>query len=82
MTKTLNGDVGVMSNMLPNLDCGSMQSVCGSNGSEISAQHLDDLVKYLALHGVRSQRDYDDAEVLAGEQAFNQVGCNDCHFVT
>lgn len=82
VAKALNNDMGVMSEMLPNPDCGSAQSDCGTSGSEISNENMTNLVKYLALLGVRPQRDYDDSSVINGQQIFSQVGCDSCHTPT
>ncbi len=77
-----NTDMGVMTAMAPTPDCGSEQSGCGSATVEIAEEHVDHLVKYVSLLGVRPQRDYNDPQVLQGEQLFAQVGCVDCHTPT
>ena len=73
-----NTDMGVMSSVLPNPDCGSAQTTCGASGVELADQHLDNLVKYISLLGVRPQRDHDSAQVQ-GQSIFNAIGCNGCH---
>ncbi|NQY64363.1 MAG: thiol oxidoreductase [Alteromonadaceae bacterium] len=76
----LNTDIGVMTSVLPNPDCGSAQTTCGNTaGSEISDENLNNLVKYIALLGVRPQRDLDNADVILGEAKFNEIGCESCH---
>ena len=82
VAKALNTDMGVMSTMLPNPDCGSEQTTCGESGAEISEQNFDDLVKYIALLGVRPQRDYSDQNVITGQQLFGEIGCDGCHVPT
>ena len=82
VAKALNTDMGVMSSMLPNPDCGSDQDVCGESGSEISQDNFDDLSKYVSLLGVRPQRNYDDLDVLSGQELFEDVGCTSCHVPT
>jgi CxxC motif-containing protein (DUF1111 family) len=72
----LNTDMGVMTSMLPNPDCGSQQVDCGDSGSELSDQELNKLVKYLSLLGVGARRDYDN---MSGEGIFESTGCVDCH---
>jgi CxxC motif-containing protein (DUF1111 family) len=72
----LNTDMGVMTSMLPNPDCGSQQSDCGNTGVELSDQELDKLVKYLSLLGVGARRDYDN---VTGENIFEDAGCASCH---
>lgn len=82
VAKALNTDMGVMSSMLPDPDCGSEQEVCGDSGSEISEENFDDLSKYISLLGVRPQRDYDDLDVLNGQELFDESGCTSCHVPT
>ena len=74
-----NTDMGVMTSVMPNPDCGSSQTDCGSSGSEIANQHLDNLVKYIGLLGVRGQRDYNKPEVIQGKALFESIGCQGCH---
>ncbi|WP_051174304.1 di-heme oxidoredictase family protein [Marinimicrobium sp. LS-A18] len=79
LASAFNTDMGVMTSVLPEPDCGANQTDCGSTGSELADAHLDDLVKYIALLGVRPQRNYDDPAVQNGEQLFDTVGCAGCH---
>ncbi|MGB5443716.1 MAG: di-heme oxidoredictase family protein, partial [Gammaproteobacteria bacterium] len=72
----LNTDIGVMTSLLPDPDCGSEQTSCGSTGPELADHQLDDLVKYISLLGVGARRDYD---VTAGETLFTNAGCTGCH---
>jgi CxxC motif-containing protein (DUF1111 family)/predicted lipoprotein with Yx(FWY)xxD motif len=78
----LNTDMGVMTSVLPNPDCGSAQTNCGNSGSELSDQNLDNITKYVSLLGVRPQRNYDDATVTKGQALFKQIGCESCHTET
>ena len=81
----LNTDMGVMTSVLPEPDCGSEQlakNQCDTPGSELDDEHLEHLVKYIALLGVRPQRDLDNADVIEGEQLFKDVDCTDCHIQT
>ena len=76
----LNTDMGVMTAMLPEPDCGSEQAGCGNeDGPELAEEHFDHLVQYVALLGVRARRDLDDAEALRGEEVFDELGCATCH---
>ena len=79
IASAFNTDMGVMTSMLPNPDCGSSQTNCGASGSEISDTHVNNLVKYVALLGVRPQRDYNNAQVINGRTVFNNIGCAGCH---
>ena len=82
VASALNGDIGVMTSVMPNPDCGSSQSNCGSSGAEISDQRLDELSAYVSLLGVSARRDLNDATALQGETLFNSAGCNACHVDT
>jgi CxxC motif-containing protein (DUF1111 family) len=76
----LNTDMGVMTSVLPEPDCGSAQENCGNDqGPELSDEHLGDLVKYVSLLGVRARRSLDDSAALQGEELFGQMGCTSCH---
>jgi len=75
----LNTDVGVMTSILPNPDCGAQQTNCGATGSELADEHLDNLTAYIALLGLSARRDLNDAQALQGEALFNTTGCNSCH---
>lgn len=76
----LNTDMGVMTSVMPSPDCGEQQADCGNEGGpELSDEHLEHLVKYVALLGVRARRDIDDPQVLRGEEVFEELGCGDCH---
>ncbi len=80
MAAALNTDMGVMTSMLPAPDCGSDQDDCGNeDGEELPDEHLDDLVKYVSLLGVRARRALADPEALRGEEVFHDVGCGECH---
>ncbi|MEO1083865.1 MAG: di-heme oxidoredictase family protein, partial [Acidobacteriota bacterium] len=78
----LNTDLGVMTSLLPTPDCGSAQADCGPGGPELADGHLDDLVKYVSLLGIRPQRDHGDAQVIAGRALFETIGCGGCHVGT
>ena len=71
--------MGVMTSVLPAPDCGSNQTDCGNAGTELGDEHLENLVKYVSLLGVRPQRDYNDAEVILGKSIFSNIGCVSCH---
>lgn len=79
-----NTDMGVMTEVLPTPDCGTAQANC-TQPPLLPDEQLVQLTKYIALLGVRLQRNSDDAEVTAGKQIFSDIGCADCHtpqFVT
>ena len=76
VASAFNTDMGVMTSMIPNPDCGSQQTNCGNPDSEISDEHVDNLVKYVSLLGVGARRDYNDQ---TGESLFEEIGCAGCH---
>ena len=76
VASAFNTDMGVMTSMIPNPDCGSQQSNCGNTGSEIADEHVGNLVKYVSLLGVGARRNYNNT---TGEALFDQIGCADCH---
>lgn len=82
VASALNTDIGVMTSLLPNPDCGSSQSNCGSAGAELSDEHLDNLSDYIALLGVSARRNLSDPVALQGEALFASAGCNSCHVET
>jgi CxxC motif-containing protein (DUF1111 family) len=76
----LNTDMGVMTSVLPQPDCGSTQEDCGNDkGPELSDEHLGELVKYISLLGVRARRSLDDSEAQRGEAVFDEAKCTSCH---
>lgn len=79
VASALNHDMGVMTSVMPNPDCGSGQTGCGSSGSELSDTHLNNLVKYISLLGVRPQRDSTNTAVQNGKTLFTNIGCAGCH---
>lgn len=76
VASAFNTDMGVMTSMIPNPDCGSQQASCGNSGSEIADEHVNNLVKYVSLLGVGARRDYNDQ---TGETLFEDIGCAGCH---
>ncbi|WP_462164071.1 di-heme oxidoredictase family protein [Pseudoalteromonas xiamenensis] len=82
VASAFNTDMGVTSSLLPNPDCGSAQSNCGGSAVEVSDTDLDKLVKYLALLGIRAQRDVEGAQVQQGKSVFASIGCGQCHVDT
>ncbi|MFT7559713.1 MAG: CxxC motif-containing protein (DUF1111 family)/predicted lipoprotein with Yx(FWY)xxD motif [Flavobacteriales bacterium] len=71
-----NTDMGVLTSVLPDPDCGVFQTDCEASGSEIDDLELDRLVKYISLLGVPARRNYNDK---SGENIFHGIGCVDCH---
>jgi CxxC motif-containing protein (DUF1111 family) len=78
----LNTDMGVMTSIYPEPDCGSAQSDCGESGAELNDGDLSNLNKYISLLAIRARRNLNDPAALAGEELFGQIGCADCHTPT
>lgn len=78
IASALNTDMGVTNSIYPAPDCGPQQQ-CPSDGIEFSDEDMLNLDKYISFLGVRPQRDYDDAQVIAGKQVFTNIGCESCH---
>jgi CxxC motif-containing protein (DUF1111 family) len=78
VASAFNTDMGVMTSMIPNPDCGSQQASCGNSGSEIADEHVNNLVKYVSLLGVGASRDFND-NFEEGETLFEDIGCAGCH---
>ena len=82
----LNTDIGVRTELLPNLDCGSQQTDCRNNGRLLGAEEFDNLVTYLTGLGVRPQRGwetgFENQSIVSGKETFNEIGCNSCHIET
>ena len=74
-----NTDMGVMTSIFPNPDCGASQSGCGPSGAELSDVHLDNQSAYVSLLGVSARRDLDNPVALQGEALFDSAGCTGCH---
>lgn len=80
VASALNTDMGVMTALLDTPDCGPAQLDCGDDaGAELSDDHLQDLVKYVSLLGVRARRGLDDPDAARGEALFAEIGCTGCH---
>lgn len=79
VASALNTDMGVMTEMFPEPDCGSAQGNCEASGGTLPDAHLETLTRYVALLGVRARRDLDDAEARRGEDVFDELNCSGCH---
>ena len=72
-----NTDIGVTTTIFPTLD-----GETTSGGIELNDQDLDHLTRYIGTLGVHAQRNYDDFDVMVGQQLFQSIGCADCHTPT
>lgn len=82
VASALNGDMGVMSAVYPDPDCGANQSGCEPSGVELEDADLQHVTAYVSLLGIRPQRDPDSPVNQAGEATFSEIGCAQCHTPT
>ena len=76
------GDMGLTTPLHPDTDCTSHQpcELSASGGEpEVTEKTLNHVTFYTQHLAVPAQRNYKDANVIAGYQLFNQVGCQQCH---
>lgn len=78
-----NGDVGLTSNLFPNENCTSKQSICDdlpNGGSPEVSDNILDFVEFYSQHlAVPIRRNVDKPEVKLGQELFAKVGCDSCH---
>ena len=79
VASALNFDMGVMNSRFPVPDKGAQQTDVGPSGNELPDEHLETLTAYVSLLGLRPQRDYNDPQVVRGQQLFKSIGCASCH---
>lgn len=76
------GDMGLTTTLHGGTDCTDAQpcDLSASGGEpEVTEKTLNHVTFYTQHLGVPAQRDYKSADVKAGYQLFNQVGCQQCH---
>ncbi|WP_394144191.1 di-heme oxidoreductase family protein [Vibrio atypicus] len=78
-----NGDVGLTSNLFPNENCTTNQTLCSElpNGGkpEVSDKILN-FVEFYSQHlAVPVRRNTKDSQVIAGQALFAKAGCESCH---
>lgn len=79
----LNSDMGVMTSVFPHPDSGSLQETADPvPGIELDETHLENLIAYVSLLGVRAQRGLDDPDVIEGRELFALAKCIECHTPT
>ena len=78
-----NGDVGLTSNLFPNENCTSKQTICNdlpNGGSPEVSDNILDFVEFYSQHlAVPIRRNVDKPEVKLGQELFAKVGCDSCH---
>lgn len=77
-----NGDMGITSTLFPDENCPpkiNCNEIANGGSPEIPNDDLDKVVLYSSTLAVPGRRDWDDQEVLAGKQIFNDLKCATCH---
>jgi CxxC motif-containing protein (DUF1111 family) len=82
VASALNGDMGVMTPIFSQPDCGTAQAGCGSADVELSSADLALMTRYVSLLGVAARRNLSDAQAQQGEALFASAGCAACHVAT
>ncbi len=79
IASALNLDMGVLTAVMPEPDCGSAQTGCGPRGAELGNEDLERMVRYVAVLGVAARRNLGDAQATLGETLFQRAQCVACH---
>ena len=83
VTGAFIGDIGITSDAHPDENCPSPQTACAAaqNGGspELPANRLSPVVLYARTLSVPAMRDFEDPDVRAGSEAFDDLGCVSCH---
>jgi CxxC motif-containing protein (DUF1111 family) len=78
-----NGDVGLTSNLFPNENCTSKQSICDdmpNGGNPEVSDNILDFVEFYSQHlAVPIRRNVNDPQVKSGQELFAKAGCESCH---
>ncbi len=78
-----NGDVGLTTNLFPNENCTSHQSICNdlpNGGSPEVSDEILNFVEFYTQHlAVPIRRNTKDPQVIKGQALFNSAGCESCH---
>ena len=77
------GDMGVNTNLYPEQNCPSVQTICQQmlpgNFPELVDLEIDSLTVWLQGLAVPARRDMTDAQVQRGAALFDQARCSICH---
>jgi CxxC motif-containing protein (DUF1111 family) len=76
-------DLGISTSLYPVQPCSAVQEDCAlapSGGEpELYDAFLDNVAFYTSALAVPARRDWDEPEVLQGEELFEEIGCAHCH---
>jgi CxxC motif-containing protein (DUF1111 family) len=80
------GDMGLTSDLSPHDECTTSQTQCEQaiNGGspEVTDSQMASITFYGRVLSVPDMRDADSDDVVAGSQAFDDLGCSGCHLTT
>ncbi len=78
-----HADIGITSTLFPEQNCPSGQSECVGAPHGGIPEVEDDILAFVEFYtqtlAVPARRDWEDQNVLAGKQLFNDLGCVRCH---
>jgi len=77
-----SGDIGITSSLFPDENCPpnvNCDTVPNGGSPEITDENLDKVVLYSSVLAVPARRNWEDQDVLAGKELFNQIKCTSCH---
>jgi CxxC motif-containing protein (DUF1111 family) len=77
-----NGDMGITSSLFPAEPCEGYRLGCERHGAEVSDDVIAAATFYQQTLGVPARRLLNDPVTTAGETAFFNSGCGDCHTAT
>ena len=81
-----HGDIGITSGLHPDQNCPPSQTACsqapGGGRPELPDTRLGTVTLYTKTLAVPAMRGGDDADVRAGWELFEQIGCTSCHTPT
>ena len=83
VAEAFNGDLGITSGLITGTNCTEAQTACANaihgGEPEIIDDDLLKVVLYASTLAVPAQRDWDNPQVMAGRELFDQVQCSSCH---
>jgi CxxC motif-containing protein (DUF1111 family) len=78
-----NGDMGLTTNLFPNENCGTDQTVCAdlANGGkpEVEDKQMKLMVHYSKFVAVPARRNTEMPNVIKGRELFFEANCHSCH---
>lgn len=82
VASAFGGDMGITSNLFPTENCPpgvNCDEIPNGGSPEISDINLDRVALYASTLSVPARRNFNDQNVLKGQQTFETIGCASCH---